>query len=57
MDNLLVGTLSLPKLPWREQLALCDVQRYFAPFGKRFGIIALTVPKIAIKLITINRNR
>jgi len=37
MDNLLVGTLSLPKLPWREQLAICDVQRYLTPLENVSG--------------------
>jgi hypothetical protein len=53
MDNLLVGNLSSPVNQFRE--AVCrDVQRCFAPCGKRSGIIVIIIPEIAIKLITIS---
>jgi hypothetical protein len=47
MDNLLVGTLSLPQVKSEKQLAFCDVQRHFA-LWKTFRAIAITLPTVVI---------
>jgi hypothetical protein len=48
MDNLLVGTLSLPYVAFGEQLACCDVQRH-PTLWKSFRGIAITVPGLGDK--------
>jgi hypothetical protein len=53
MDNLLVGNLFSPVDPFRE--TVCRVMSSVAyPCGKCSGIIVITIPEIAFKMITIS---